>query len=80
MNIDNIPIIDLKATGNNIKYLIEKSNYTIKELQYKFGFATPQSIYKWIHGTSLPTVDNLVILSKILNTSMDDIIKLKPYD
>jgi hypothetical protein len=39
-----------------------------------FGFATPQAIYKWIHGTSLPTIDNLVILAAILGVTMDDIV------
>ena len=43
-------------------------------MQAVFGFATPQAIYKWIHGTSLPTIDNLVILAAILGVTMDDIV------
>ena len=39
-----------------------------------FGFATPQAIYKWIHGTSMPTIDNLVILAAVLGVSMDEIV------
>ena len=36
---------------------------SVRELQEAFGFETPQAIYKWQHGTALPTIDNLVILS-----------------
>ena len=39
-----------------------------------FGFTTPQAIYKWIHGTAMPTIDNLVILAAVLGVTMDDIV------
>ena len=38
------------------------------------GFATPQAIYKWQHGESLPTVDNLVALSAIFSVPIDAIL------
>jgi len=38
------------------------------------GFATPQAIYKWQHGESLPTVDNLVALSVIFAVPIDTIL------
>ena len=38
------------------------------------GFANPQAIYKWQHGTALPTLDNLVILANAFDVAMDDII------
>lgn len=33
-----------------------------------------QAIYKWQHGLSLPSVDNLVILSELFHVPMDQII------
>lgn len=47
---------------------------TVKELQEVFGFATPQAIYKWQHGTAMPTIDNLVILAAVFGCRIDDII------
>ena len=47
---------------------------TVKDLQMIFGFATPQAIYKWQNGTSLPTIDNLVVLAAVFKVKMDDII------
>lgn len=38
------------------------------------GFSTPNAVYKWIHGETLPTIDNLLILSRLLNVTMDRII------
>ena len=34
------------------------------------GFENPQAIYKWISGRSLPSLDNFVILSRLLHTSI----------
>lgn len=72
-----MPIIDMELTGKNIELLRKQNNMTVKELQNKFGFETPQAIYKWQRGTTLPTVDNLVILSILFKVKIDDIIVLK---
>ena len=38
------------------------------------GFENPQAVFKWISGRSLPSIDNFLILSKILHTSIEDIL------
>ena len=68
------PTIDLVATGKNIIKLREESGLSVRDLQNIFGFATPQAIYKWQHGTALPTIDNLIVLSAVFKVSMEDII------
>lgn len=73
----DIPIIDLKATGLNIVNLMDRCNITVRQLQGVLGFTEPQAIYKWRWGKSLPSLDNLVILAKVFNTSMDEIIVIK---
>ena len=72
-----IPAIDMMATGRNIKMLREKTGLSVKDLQDIFGFATPQAIYKWQHGTALPTLDNLVVLAMVFEVPMDDIIVVR---
>lgn len=69
-----IPAINMAATGRNITKLREAAGLTVKELQEIFGFATPQAIYKWQHGTAMPTIDNLVVLAAVLDVPMDAII------
>lgn len=70
----NIPTIDMVKTGQNIVRLREMQGLSVKDLQDIFGFTTPQAIYKWQHGTTLPTVDNLIVLATILHVHMEDIL------
>ena len=57
-------------TGKQIKRLLLENGYTIREIQGAFGFENPQAIYKWISGKSLPSLDNFIILSRLLHTSI----------
>ena len=70
----HIPAVNLQQTGQNICSLRKRSGISVKELQELLGFATPQAIYKWQHGDSLPTVDNLVALSVIFAVPIDEIV------
>ncbi len=69
-----IPTIDMVMTGQNIKNLRKKSGITVAALQQVFGFSSPQAIFKWQRGDSLPTVDNLVILVALFKVTVDDIL------
>ena len=70
----NTPFINTVATGQNINRLRVAAGLSVRDMQEVFGFATPQAIYKWIHGTALPTIDNLVILAEVLDVTMDEIV------
>lgn len=70
----HVPTIDMVKTGENIVRLRRAAGLSVKELQNIFGFATPQAIYKWQHGTALPTIDNLVVLAAVFQVHMDDIL------
>ena len=69
-----MPTIDMIATGTNIKRLMMTNHMTVANILAVFGFATPQAIYKWLRGDSLPTIDNLVILADIFGVTMDEIV------
>ena len=75
----NVPFVNPVATGQNINRLRIAAGLSVKDLQMVFGFATPQAIYKWIHGTTLPTIDNLVILAAVLGVTMDEIVVVKNF-
>lgn len=74
MGMRGIPCINTVATGQNIDHLRIEAGMSVKDMQAVFGFATPQAIYKWIHGTSMPTIDNLVILAAMFDVTMDEIV------
>lgn len=64
----------MAATGRNITKLRQDAGLSVKDLQMLFGFTTPQAIYKWQHGTAMPTIDNLVVLAVVFDVPIDDII------
>ncbi len=69
-----LPSINTAATGANIIRLRRSVGLTVQDLQNIFGFSTPQAIYKWQRGTTLPTLDNLIVLASVFGTTMDAII------
>lgn len=69
-----MPTINMVATGKNILRLREQAGLSVRDMQEIFGFATPQAIYKWQHGTAMPILDNLVVLAAVFGVAMDDIV------
>lgn len=72
MNV--LPSINMAATGNNISQMRRRAGMTVQDLQNIFGFSSPQAIYKWQRGEAMPTIDNLVILASVFDTTMDAIV------
>ena len=75
----HLPIINVVKTGQNIADLRKKAGLSVKDLQNVFGFSTPQAIYKWQKGSTLPTIDNLVLLASLFSVPMEDIIVIEDY-
>lgn len=74
MDMNSFPSIDLKATGERITSLRKERGLSVRDLQDYFGFEAPQAIYKWQTGASLPTVDNLLALSVLMEVPMESIL------
>ena len=73
----NLPVVNMKQTGQNITMLREQRGISVKQLQCMMGFATPQAIYKWQQGMALPTIDNLVFLAALLGVKIDDVLVIE---
>ena len=69
-----VPVIDLKATGQNIELLRKSAGVSVRDIQDVMGVAKPQAVYKWQKGVCLPTIDNLVILAAVLDVTIDEIL------
>ena len=70
----SLPSIDMEATGTNIVRMRRQHGMTVQDLQQIFGFSTPQAIYKWQRGITMPTIDNLLVLASVFATTIDAII------
>jgi transcriptional regulator with XRE-family HTH domain len=68
------PRINVANTAVNLKNLRKKNGLCVKELQKLLGFEFPQAIYKWERGENLPSLDNFVVLSRVYNVPVDDLL------
>ena len=66
--------IQPEKTGERIRKLLLEQGYPIREIQGAFGFETQQAIYQWLSGKSLPSTDKFIILSRLLHTTIEDIL------
>ena len=73
----SMPTVNLAMTGANIRAIRKQRGLSVKDLQDIFGFATPQAIYKWQQGVTLPTVDNLVVLASVFDVPMEKILVIE---
>lgn len=68
------PTIDMEETGKRIRQIMEQKKLSVKDVKQYLNLSSVQSIYHWLNGKSLPTVDNLYALSELLRLPMDEII------
>ena len=68
------PVINNIETGKRIEQLRKINGYSVKQLQEVFGFTSPQSIYKWQWGETLPDIANLLMLAKLFNCKIEEIL------
>ena len=66
--------VNMKKTGSNISNIIFSKDISVKEVSDMLGFSSTRSVYKWLSGQTLPSLDSLIILSEILETTMDELI------
>ena len=79
MFAERLPVIDMQATGRNIETLRRKNHLKVVDVQDFFDFNTPQAIYKWEKGRSLPSLENLVALARMFGCTIEDILVIRDH-
>lgn len=69
-----LPTIDKERTGRWLKFLFQYKGLTVKEAKEYLSLTCVQTIYRWFKGETIPTVDNLYVLSELLDMPMDSLI------
>lgn len=67
-------MIDTKRTGHRLKTVCEQKGINVKVIQEKLHIGAFQSVYNWFSGKTLPSLDNLYELCKLLGVSMESLI------
>jgi len=71
--------IDIVATGKNIDRLRIERGMAVTTLEEEL-LVSKQAVYKWIRGYNLPSIDTLVMMAKLFDVRIDDIIICKGGD
>lgn len=74
MDFDEYPVIDRLKTGHTLKRIMQQRGITASDVQGYLNLACVQSVYRWLAGINIPTVDNLYALSQLLQVPIDQLI------
>ena len=66
-------MLDCIRIGKKLQYLRNNKNFNQEELASKLH-VTRQAISRWENGETMPTIDNLVELTKIFEVSFEEIL------
>ena len=69
------PIIDKKRTGIHLRKIMDERGVSVKDVQKYLGLGCVQSVYRWLDGVNMPTIDNLYALSELLQVPIDTIVR-----
>lgn len=68
------PVIDKKKTGKQINVIMKQKNITVRQVQEYLHLSCVQSVYHWLEGSSMPTIDNLYALSELFEVPIDEML------
>ena len=68
------PLINKRETGVNLRRIMDMRGITPKDVQEYLGLGCVQSVYRWIDGINMPTIDNLYALSELFKIPIDAIV------
>ena len=68
------PLINKRETGVNLRRIMDLRGITPQDVQTYLGLGCVQSVYHWLEGVSMPTIDNLYALSELFQVPMDSIV------
>ena len=70
----NYPVINMTATGMNIKNMMKKNGCRVTAVAELLGMSDKSAVYKWFRGEALPSLDNFLALSELLGVSINELI------
>lgn len=68
------PTIDMEETGKLIRRVMSWKQFSVKDVQEYLGLTCVQSVYRWLEGYTLPSLEHLYGLSELFQMPMDYLI------
>lgn len=69
-----VPVIYKNETGRQIRKYMNLRGLSVQDVKTSLCLGCVQSVYHWLDGQSLPSLDNLYALSELLRVPMDRLV------
>ena len=69
--------IDQYKSGRKLKIMLETAGYDVKYIQDYLQLNCPQTVYRWYKGKTLPSLEHLLALSKLLKVHVEELLVLE---
>ncbi len=69
------PAINKEETAQCLRDLLKRKGISIKCVQEYLGLACVQTVYHWLDGKKLPSLDNLYAMSQLLQVPLDELVR-----
>ena len=66
--------IDMKRTGEMLHRRMEAAGISVRDLTRLLDVGYPQTVYRWIRGETLPSIDHFYRMARIFGCRVDDLI------
>ena len=70
----------MKKSCEKIRELCRSKGVTPQVIRKELQLESVQTVYKWFAGQNIPSIDNLVALSRLLDVSLDELIVTNDVD
>ena len=68
------PTINVIETGRHLKCLMMDRGLTVRDIQVFLKLASPQGVYHWFEGKSMPSLDHIYALSELFQKPVDSLL------
>ena len=68
------PMIDKERTGIRLKYLMRAKGLTPRDIQKYLSLSCVQTVYRWLEGVNVPSIDNLYALAGLFRVKIDEMV------
>lgn len=69
------PVINTELTGRKIKELMDLYHLVPRDIQDYLSLSCVQTVYRWLDGKNIPSIDHLYALSELFHVSIDEIVQ-----
>lgn len=67
-------IVDPVKIGQRIQSLRKENHMRVTDISEQLGLTGPQAVYKWMSGKCIPEMGNMIMLSRMFHTTVEELV------